>query len=278
MNVKIDPVLEREYVSGQYSDSFPELLHSYELKSSEVVAGLPVSCLNRLYGLGEREVFDFFPARIPAMATMIYFHAGYWQSRDKSTFRFISRSLNLAGVNVALVNYPLCPNVNIGDIIASARKAIHAVLGITAKGDTTPPLILAGHSAGAHLAVEMALHDWGGYKECRIAGLLAISGLYDLQPLIATSLNKALRLDQKEARKLSPAFRAKHTNIPAIFAVGAFETREFHWQSEQMHNHWLHANNPGTLLTLANEDHFSILRSFVEPNGKFLESCLAFLK
>ena len=65
-----------------------------------------------------------------------------------------------------------------------------------------------------------------------VKGGLAISGIYDLAPLVhAPFLNSDLRLDERRARALSPVQLPPATSAPLITAVGALESGEFRRQN-----------------------------------------------
>jgi arylformamidase len=256
-----DPIFQ--YMTGQMHPTQPPLLASYEEESARAVEALR-PLLDVRYGPHPRQCFDFFAAAAP-IGTLAYFHAGYWQSRDKAQFRFLAPSFVAAGVNVALVNYPLCPDVTLAALTEACRAAVPAIL-VQAK---TGALVAAGHSAGGHLAVELALTDWSarGLPENVIAGIAALSGVYDLAPLCATPLNDKLRLDLPAAQASSPIHRARGGMPRALFAVGGLETDGFQRQTSDMLMAWQKAGNTGHAVTVDGCDHFSLLRSLQKPDG-----------
>lgn len=247
---------ELHYVSGQGRNDFPELLQTFEAMSA-VAASRQDAVLDHPYGPHQRQRLDWFPSIEPARATLIYYHAGYWQSRDKSTFRFIADSFNAAGLNVAVVNYPLCPDVSIPQLVDAVAASLRA-----ARALAPTPIILSGHSAGAHIAVELAMRFAPD-----IRGLVAISGVYDLQPLIETSLNRALRLDRPMAIQTSPVLRVRGRCSPAIFAVGGDETAAFVTQNRAMASAWSAAGNEARSIEARGAHHFSVLQYFVAPEN-----------
>ncbi|MBB5686345.1 alpha/beta hydrolase [Sphingobium boeckii] len=249
---------EFEYVTGQGRSGFPRLLQSFEA-ASEIQAKRQDSILDRQYGAHARQRLDFFPAKNGAIATLVYFHAGYWQSRDKSTFRFIAPPFNEALFNVALVNYPLCPDATVAQLTDATAESLTPVADLD-----KVPLILAGHSAGAHLAIELGMRC--AKSGPTIAGIAAISGVFDLQPLTSTSLNQNLQMDKASARSASPAFRVLQDQPQAIFAVGGEETEAFLLQTLQMHRAWRSAGNESHHHIVDGADHFTILSSFTDPN------------
>ena len=238
-----------DYFDGQLRPSHPALLAEFAEASARAVEQCAPE-LDIRYGPHPRQTFDLFRASGTRRATIAYFHGGYWQSRDKQDFRFLAPPLADDGFDVAIANYPLCPEVNVAEI-AEATAALPARL--------PEPLILIGHSAGGQIVSELAMR--GG-----VAGIMAISGVFDLEPLIETTLNAKLGLDPASARAASPIHRVASA-APAAFAVSGAETGAFQEQTRRMCEAWTGAGNEAELLTVPNADHFSILTSLAEPGG-----------
>lgn len=251
-----------QYMTGQMRPSFPALLADYQ-RDSDAVA---LSARDVPYGPHPRQVFDFVQGTAPWRASLAYFHAGFWQSRDKALFRFIAPALAAAGIDVALVNYPLCPDVTLRALADAARASVPAILAHAASlGRGGGSLIAAGHSAGGHLAVELALTDWDGAAP--ICAVAALSGVYDLAPLVETPLNDKLRLDLPTARAMSPVHRVQRLLPPALFAVGGTETEAFLAQNAAMHAAWAQAGNRSACLVVDGADHFSLLLDLQRPSA-----------
>lgn len=259
-----------QYVEGQARPTFPALLADFDaLGTTAVEAGKCM--LDVRYGSGARQRFDFFPACGEPAGTLLYFHAGYWQSRDKATFRFIAPAFARRGLNVALLNYPLCPTVSLAELVAAARESVPEVLAhVAVSGQPARPLIVAGHSAGGHLAVELALSRWPalGARAQAVDGVIALSGVFDLEPLVGTSLNAKLGLDRTLATRHSPIHRVAAGGAPALFAVGGNETPAFLDQNRRMHDAWQAAGNEALIDVVPGADHFSVLRQFVAPDSE----------
>lgn len=213
------------------------------------------------YGRHPRQTLDLFRTPRRRRATVAYFHAGYWQSRDKSGFRFLAPPLVADGHDVAIINYPLSPDMGINDIVAAAYASLAALASLTENA----PLILVGHSAGAQIAVELVMHARTG--DWKVTGVMAISGVFDLTPLIDTSVNEKLALDAVAARAASPLHRVVSGAPPAIFAVGALETRAFRDQTARMSEAWAGAGNASVPVTVPDADHFSILNELCSEDG-----------
>ena len=264
-----------DYLTGQRQATHAALLAAFEQEGAEAVRSLRPD-LDIAYGPHPRQRFDLFRAQ-SGRATLAYFHAGYWQSRDKAQFRFLAPVFNNAGFDVALVNYPLCPEVSLEALTEAVRSVVPAIHAFIAIGRSSPArLIAAGHSAGGHLAVELALTDWKarGAKREPIHGVAAFSGVYDLEPLIATPLNENLRLTAPAARAASPIWRVRSGMPQALFAVGALETEAFQRQSRNMCAAWRAEGNIGKVMNVEGADHFSLLRNLT-PGAALFEAVTA---
>ena len=121
----------------------------------------------------------------------MFIHGGYWRSLDPSQFSHMARGLNAHGVAVAVAGYDLCPQVTIPDIIEEIRQALLFLWERTGQR-----VMVYGHSAGGHLAAAMVATDWHGLYPKMPADLVpaaySISGVFDLTPLLAVSMNAGL--------------------------------------------------------------------------------------
>jgi arylformamidase len=249
-----------QYVAGQLRPTHAALLERFAADNARAeAAGAPQRDMR--YGPHPRQTLDLFKTNGARRGLIAYFHAGYWQSRDKSGFSFLAPPLTQAGFDVAILNYPLAPESSVPEIVSAARGGLH-LLGDLAAG---APLLLAGHSAGAQIAIELAM----GAAD-RIAAVLAISGVYDLVPLLGTTLNDKLGLDPDTARAASPLHRVVPNGPPVLFAVGESETRAFRDQTAAMAQAWAAAGNSQSAVTVPGADHFTILTEMTRADGPML--------
>ncbi len=257
------------YLTGQIHPSQTALLAAYAVESAATIEALRPA-LDLRYGPHPRELFDTYEAAGPSQGLLVYYHGGYWQARGKEQFRFLASAFLAQGIDVAFVNYPLCPDVPLRTLVEAARTSIPAIYA-RMRDRGSRPMVVAGHSAGAHLAVELALTDWSSYglTPQPIAGVLPISGVYELSPLLGTPLNDKLRLNPEEAKAMSPLRRASGPLPPAAFIVGSLETPAFHAQSEQMHEAWLAAGGTSQIVVAPGADHYSMLRQLAPGHAAF---------
>lgn len=211
------------------------------------------------YGSGEREVMDLFDAG-PDAPIAVFIHGGYWQALDRSWFSWVAPALLNHGVSLAVPSYDLCPDVRLGRIVREVRDAVELIRARTGKRP-----VVFGHSAGGHLAACML-------SEGRASAAVAISGLFDLEPLISTSLNAALNLDPREAAALSPI----HWPVPngstpggtvLDCVVGHDETSEFVRQSRDMADFWGGKGVDTRFEALPGLNHFTVLDPLADPDS-----------
>jgi arylformamidase len=260
---------EYQYVSGQFRSSFASLFAGFDALNVQALTSHYWQ-LDLRYGPHGRQTLDLCPAVGVVRGTAFYFHAGYWHSRDKAQFRFLAPALADAGFNVAMVNYPLSPEVRIPQITEAVRAAVPELMARLPGNQDRLPLFLCGHSAGAHLAIEIALNAPSAWH-AQISAVICISGLFDLVPLVSTSLNQKLVLDYSEAQDCSPLFRVNSRELPAsYFLVGGDETPAFEDQSRAMARRWASAGNRSRFIAVARQDHFSVLDAIQGADGLLL--------
>lgn len=228
--------------------------------------------LDLAYGPHPRHRLDMFPAKAGGRAPVLAFiHGGYWQSLDKSVFSFVAAPFVEAGVTVAMLGYPIAPEAGMDEIVASIRLAL-LWLGRHAgeHGGDPQRLHLSGHSAGGHLTAYMMAEDWPaepGLPAPLLKGGLALSGLYDLEPIRLSYLNKPLAMDAEVARRNSPVNRpGAPARQPLILAVGGAETDEFRRQQRDYAAQCRAAGWPVETIEVPGRNHFSVLESLADPD------------
>lgn len=216
------------------------------------------------HGAGPRERLDFFACGRPATPTLVYIHGGYWQFNDKEPYAFLGESLLPAGFNLALVEYTLAPAARMDRIVAEISRAVAWTIDHAKElGGDPDRMFVAGHSAGGHLTA-VAMND------PRVAGGVAISGIYDLEPIRLNYLNEKLGLDPAEAERNSPMFHLPAHAGPLVVTVGLDELPELIRQSEDFADAWRRHGLNGRYLPLRGHEHFSILEELARPNGAIL--------
>ncbi|HEV7372693.1 alpha/beta hydrolase [Arenibaculum sp.] len=224
-------------------------------------AAVPVSGarLDLPYGPDPDERLDLHLPDGTPRGTVVFFHGGYWRGGAKEQRRFMAPAYAAAGLAWVNVEYPLAPRVTLRDIVASAHRAVAWVAAQAATFAPGRPLVLTGNSAGAHLA---AVGAAGGI---RVDAVVALSGLYDLRPLVGTPQGDAIGLDANAAVASSPLLAPTPTDVPFLLAVGGAETDAFVEQTFAFYRHRRGKGASDTLLVPARHDHFSIIADLAVP-------------
>ena len=217
-----------------------------------------------IYGPGERHRIDLFSGD-GAGAIVVFIHGGYWQALDGSFFSHLAGGLNAHGIDVAVPSYDLCPTVSVADIVEQMRTATRELAKFGR------PLIISGHSAGGHLAACLLATDWRALDralpEKLVAAAYAISGLFDLRPLVPTSINTAMKLDDASAKAVSPLFwkPPAHGSLDAV--VGGNESAEYFRQSRTIVEAWGATGIPTQFGAIPDANHFTAVAPLADAGS-----------
>ena len=240
------------------------------------------SQLDVAYGASAAERLDVFPARAPGAPVLVFIHGGYWRSLDKADHSFIAPAFVKAGAAVVVPNYALCPAVGIEQIALQCANAVAWAGRHAAEfGGDASRIVVAGHSAGGHLAAMMLSCRWkdvGADLPARlVSAAMSISGLFDLEPIRQTAfLQGDLQLTPANVRRLSPAFFARPRG-PLHALVGGDESAEFIRQNRLIRDQW----GPSTVPVceeIPGTNHFDVLHDLVDPAGRAHALALGLLR
>ncbi len=271
--------LEAQYnLVARRGPSFVDVVNRWKSRS-EAHRALPGVQVDLSYGDGVREKLDFFYGGDLNGPLVLYIHGGYWQRGDKNMYSFVSEAFIKHGVSVAVINYSLTPTVRMRQIPAQIRKAIAWVWHHADElGFAREKLFVMGHSAGGHLTAMMMATDWHDYDSQLPADLIRggvpISGVFELEPLIHTSLNEGPQMSMAEAREESPCFIAPVTNAPQLVVVGGGETEEFLRQSDEYVQQYQTATRLMERYDVPDADHFDELDRLAEDDSVFFQKCM----
>ena len=235
-------------------------------------AGLDLS-----YGPGPRHKVDLFhPAggMTPATPLVVFIHGGYWQRGERPLNAHVAETLNAMGIAVAVPGYDLCPAVGVGDIVGQMRQCLAMLWRQTGRRP-----VVCGHSAGGHLTAAMLASDWraiDGVPEDLVRAGTAISGVFELEPLVATSLNEALRLTPAAARAVSVrATTLPRPDVELIAAVGLAESPEFVRQSRDCAAAWAAQGARTRVIEVPGANHFTVMDEMTRPGSPLLTAIAA---
>ena len=258
---------EVEYNNRARVPDHPEIFARWQREGAAYRAAAHNPKLGLAYGPSMRRTIDLFPAKDDTKAPLAMFiHGGYWRSLEPSMFSQMAAGPNARGVTVAVAGYDLCPHVSIADIIEQMRAAC---LMLWRK--RRQRVFVYGHSAGGHLAACMVATDWKAFASDAPADLVpaaySVSGVFDLMPLVQVSMNQDLRLDEADARRVSPLHWnvADGRSLDAV--VGALESDEFLRQSKSIAEAWRRGSTLTRYEEIAGTNHFTVVDPLTDPNS-----------
>lgn len=214
--------------------------------------------LDIAYGDSPRQRFDLFLPGPAPRGLMVFVHGGYWLRFDKSTWSHLAGGALNKGWAVAMPSYDLCPDVGIADITGQIARAVAMAAGMVAG-----PVALAGHSAGGHLVARMAVA--GVLPEqvaARLSHVMPISPVADLRPLLGTSMNAQLGLDQASAEAESPVLMHPIPGVPVSVWVGGDERPAFLDQAAWLADAW-----DAPRVVVPGRHHFDVIDAMADPES-----------
>jgi len=260
----IDPQMEAQYNNRANVPEHPELMAEWAEKSMAWEAAAPRKALDLAYGEGAAELLDLFLADAAEAPVHMYIHGGYWQANTRKSSSFIARPLVEAGAHVAVVEYGLCPAVTIDEIGRQIRAAL-AWLWREAErfGGDPDRITVSGHSCGGQLVGMAMATDWPAFADGLPADLVkggvSVSGLFNLLPLVDTTINEKVGMDIEAARRNSPMFMDPATRAPLALYWGSDETDAFRRQSVAMAEIWGTKGVATVAEAIPGVNHFTVL-------------------
>lgn len=274
-----DPQSDPQWLDAQYNARarVPEHGAIFERwRADSRAARQSMRCtIDVAYGDAPGEALDLFPpdgAAGDGAPVLMFIHGGYWRSLDKADHSFIAPPFVARGALVVLPNYALCPQVGIETIALQMSRALAWVHRHAHEHGGDPRrLVVAGHSAGGHLAAMLLACDGRRVapdlpaRPCTRA--LSISGLFELEPVRLTPYLADLRLTPQSVRRLSPARFSPPHGATLHAVVGGAESEEFRRQNRLIAERWGPEVVP-VCEEIAGRHHFSVLDDLVDPAGR----------
>ena len=222
--------------------------------------------LDQSYGPSDRQAYDLFLPEDSAKGLMVFIHGGYWLRFDKSFWSHFAKGGVDNGWAVALPSYDLCPAVGIPDITLQITRMLETV----SAQFPDLPVTIVGHSAGGHLTARMV--EKGRFQpelEQRICRAVPISPVADLRPLLETSMNDSLQLNEQDAIAESPVLGGNSLDIPITVWVGGNERPVFLEQAKALADVW-HCG----LEIAGGKHHFDVIDALKDARSGLMKALL----
>ncbi len=203
----------------KFSEIIPDFAQAVQnmAKDSEDVTGSHQFSRTR-YGDHPRQWVEWIGGAGNTDLLPVILHGGYWRALEAESHRFMMPAFRSAGAHVANIEYRLMPEVSLGDVVSDAKAALHSL----SNQFPNRRLVLIGHSAGAHLALS-AMADTVLAK--RIAGIISLSGVFDLAPVCLSFLQPELHLTPEDVTAFS--LLPHQERPPVLYVNGGKETYEY---------------------------------------------------
>lgn len=265
----IDPVAEGQYNNRANVPEHPELLAEWAARSAAWQADAK-AMRTLVYGDSDAEVLDLFLADAEGAPVHMYIHGGYWQANDRKSSSFVARPLVTAGAHVAVIDYGLCPNVTIDEIARQCRAALAWLWRESERFGGDPNRItVSGHSCGGQLVGMAMATDWtesgADLPRDLVKGGVSVSGIFDLEPLLNTTINIKVGMDGETARRNSPLFMEPASDAPLALYWGGDEADAFRLQSEAMAAAWGAKGVETVAEAISGVNHFTVLTGMEDP-------------
>lgn len=282
------PDRERAYSpSSCIGGDYAPFLQQYTTRSVEVLRTHPAR-RGLAYGALASNTLDLFlpptphhgPAGTEPPPLLVFIHGGYWQELSKNESLFAADGCIGAHAAFAALDYTLAPQATVAQMVVECRAALRWLHSHAAElGFDSRRIVVAGSSAGAHLAAMCCLRGWPGDADLP-AGLPAaavlVSGVYELTPLVGTSINGALGLTLESAAQVSP-IRFDLTDFPsALVCWGEIETEAFKAQSRAFAQA-IGAVKPAQVLEEPARNHFDVILDLARADTRLGAGTLALL-
>jgi arylformamidase len=237
-----------------------DIVAGWERRSAEIRARHS-DHLDLRYGPRERNRIDFFKVADKA-PTLLFIHGGYWQHRAKETFALFAEGPMAHGINVALIGYTLAPDATLDEIVGEIHRGLNFLAEqLPDLGGDASRIVVSGWSAGGHLTSMALSHP-------HVKAGMAISGIYDLEPIRASYLNVKLGLDETMSLRNSPVMQAGGALKPLSLVVGDAELPLLRRQTADFAGHRARYGLPVTYDEIPGANHFTIMEEMLSPNGR----------
>ncbi len=282
--------LDAQYDNRMRVPEHADIHAAYEAQGDAVLADFDTR-LDVSYGPSAEETLDIYlpktalaggasASATKGMPVNVFLHGGYWYSRHKNDFRFLARGMVPSGAALVIVNYALVPQVNLDEQVRQCRAAVAwTYRNASTFGADKERIFVSGHSAGGHLTAMMMTTGWPAFGDGLPANVIkggcALSGIYDLTPILLGHMRETLQFTPDQVARNSPVTLTPSTKAPLIVGVGGGESEEFLRQSQAFAEQW---GAPGGIecwmITLDGINHFTILGEFADPKSVLTQAAL----
>ncbi len=246
------------------------------------------------YGENARQKLDIYLPKAANKSTksasatlkkvIIFYYGGNWDSGERADYKFAAEALVSHGYIVVIPDYRVYPEVLFPGFMADPVSAAKWVKTNIKKyqGDASK-VFLAGHSAGAHIAVMMAINPEylaeASLKPNDFAGVIGLAGPYDFLPLTSKRL-KVIFGAEAQRWKSQPINFVDGKNPPLFLAIGSKDNTVWPRNSINLTKKIKEKNGLVEMHEFAGYGHVDMVTKLAKPlrgNGELLKSVINFI-
>jgi len=289
--MEIDAELEKLYIPSKWVVRIPvgEAVPQHvkiTVEESVRVRNTMAGRLGVKYGSGAGDVVDLFNEDCATKDMMVYLSGGYWQELSGEISAYTVAPLVSAGHCVAVVNYDRAPSQDMAGILGQVERAAAWLVRYARERGLS--VWLSGHSAGSHLCAMLLSSGWyeglPHLDRSIIRGVVHLSGVFNLLPLLKTSINSPLMMNKFDAEQFSPSQQlnldrlstAKHLHY--LVVVGENDSPAFMQQAEQYVEELRTRGFRVAFTVQEEEDHFSLVERLMDVNYSLTKQILDFMQ
>lgn len=216
---------------------------------------------------------------------VLFLYGGGWRNGHRSTYGFVGAALASRGIATIVPDYRLYPEVKFPAFVEDAALAYRWVIrNVARRGEGTRPVILVGHSAGAHTAALLALDarylDGGEGDMARPAGLVGLAGPYAFDPT-TWATTKSIFASAARAEAARPISFVRKDAPPALLMHGLDDTVVKLWNMQSLARDLRQAGVRVRSLEFDGVGHIGLVLALSRPfrwRAPVLEETLSFIR
>ncbi|MDF3416577.1 alpha/beta hydrolase [Sulfitobacter sp. M57] len=281
MKFPLDPQIDHDFNARESVASFDDEYGKLITLSDHAMATLPRRA-DLVFDPESGAALDLYGVE-KGRPVFLWIHGGYWRIGDKKGNAFAAPGLVANGVAVAVMDYSLAPAASLEQIVHEVRSAVAWLHREgPAMGLNTPKIHVGGSSAGGHLTGAVIAEGWHAdysLPDTVIGAALALSGIYDLEPLLSTQVNAWMDMDMGTVAALSPIRHIpEQSQTQLILSVGGQERAGFLRETESFNAAWTAKGHSVVQVEMADYNHFDITGTLADPQAELVQATLKAIK
>ena len=234
------------------------------------------------FGARPRQRLDIYapPGSGSGRPVLVFFYGGNWDSGDKHDYAFVGRAFASLGYVTILPDYHHVHERAYPAFMADAGASLAWVAAnIADHGGDPARIAVAGHSAGAYIAVTLALDRRWGASDLIRAGI-GLAGPYDFLPL-DTGVTRRTFGEAGDLEATQPVSFVRSDAPPLLLITGEADTTVLPRHSRTLAARLAAAGGEAELILYPGISHTGPVKALARPfrsHAPVLEDARVFLR